>query len=404
MIKNFKNLRPFASLKSAKSFEFSRPLETLTFRELSERGISRTWLKLRGLDSKAKTAMNKFASDNSVFVPIVPWIEENMYDWSKVMIYGGEYDYTNAPKLILQQYQKDILTKVLTADEKTGLFPYTTVIWSQPKKHGKTQIAACVGAWYGVNVEAPNVIMTMASNQEQSAGLIFNSMVPSVYALGGKVPFSTHVTPEIRLPNGTIIKAIPNNYAGQAGGNYGLTLWSELWTFKSERDRRLWEETPPVPTRKNSIRWVETYAGFEDESDLLQDLYKRIFVTTSSNATHEKAVPVPELEHITTTVNGETIPSCWHIPDEQIFMFWDHEIRAPWITEQYIKSEKASNRASTFTRLWKNLWQSSVGTYLEPAQYDACVTEDGEEWGPMILAGDASQRNDTTAFRRCTPR
>lgn len=186
----------------------------------------------------------KFASDNRDYKPIVEWIEENMYDWSKVTVYGGEYDYTNAPKLVLLSYQKDILNHVLTPDAESGLFPYTTIVWSQPKKHGKTQIAGCVAAWYGVNVEAPNVILTMASNQEQSAGLIFNSMVPSIYALGGKVPPSAHALPEVRLPNGTTMKAIPNNYAGQAGGNYGLTLWSELWTFKSDRDRRLWDETP----------------------------------------------------------------------------------------------------------------------------------------------------------------
>lgn len=326
--------------------------------------------------------------------PIADWIEKNVYNWTTVVNYKGVYDYGNAEKIKLEEYQRDILTKVLTPDAD-GQLPYSTIVWSQPKKNGKTQIAGAVGAWFAANVEPPNVIYTMASNQEQSAGLIFNAMTPTIYALDGKVPNTPMSVPMIMMPNGTTIRAIPNNYAGQAGGNYGLTLWSELWTYKSERDRRLWEEMPPVPTRKNSIRWVETYAGFENESDLLMDLFKRIFKNTSETEIASKAKPVPGLEHITTTQGR---PSCWHIPDEGLFVFWDHEIRAPWITKQYIKNEKASNRHATYIRLWENRWQSSEGTFLEPDMWDDAVTLEGEEWGPMVLAGDASQRNDTTAL------
>lgn len=317
-----------------------------------------------------------------------------MYDWTTVAQYQGVYDYSKAKKIELLPYQRDILTKIFTPDED-GKFPYSTVIWSQPKKHGKTQIAASVGAWWSCCIEAPNEILTLASNQEQSAGLIFKSLVPTLYSLGGKVPSSNVIT-EIRVPNGTLLKAIPNNYAGQAGGNYGLTLWSELWTYKTDRDRRLYDELPPVPTRKNSIRWIETYAGFENESDLLQDIFLRIFTDTTEQSTQPKAKPVPGLEHITTSPDNR--PSCWHIPEEGLFVFWDHEIRAPWISETYIKNEKASNRHSTFVRLWENKWQSSEGTFIEPEMYDNCVTLERENIGKMVLAGDASQRNDTVAL------
>lgn len=53
--------------------------------------------------------------------------------------------------------------------------------------------------------------------------------------------------------------------------------WSELWAFPSERAQRLFEEIVPVPARKNSLRWIETYAGFEDESKLLLEVFHRIF-------------------------------------------------------------------------------------------------------------------------------
>lgn len=263
-----------------------------------------------------------------------------------------------------------------------------------------TQIAACVGAWWSCIIESPNLILTLASNQEQSAGLIFKSARPSLFAKGGKVPFHSTSKPEIILPNGSTFQAIPNNYAGQAGGDYGLTLWSELWTYRLESDFRLYEELPPVPTRFNSIRWIETYAGFEDESKLLLKEYNRIFTDTKETNTHKKSKdghkvePVPGLEDITT--RGR--PSCWHIPEEGFFMFWDHEIRAPWIDDDYIRREKSNTRHSTFVRLWKNDWQSSEGTFISPEEYDACVTLEEAEWGPMVVAADASQRNDTISI------
>src|SRR5712692_1982500 len=54
---------------------------------------------------------------------------------------------------------------------------------------------------------------------------------------------------------------------GLAMTNFGLTT--------SEASRRLWEELTPVPTRKNSIRFITTYAGYEGESQLLRGLYLR---------------------------------------------------------------------------------------------------------------------------------
>jgi hypothetical protein len=417
------NLEPFTGFSQTKQFAFSllsneqmngsEHNEHPRQRRVSRRSNYQAQLddlkqpKLSGLERhRAETgkliaaAVAKYGSGP---VDIADWIEANVYDWSKVIRYKGVFDYSSAPRLILEKYQKEILRKIWTQDEN-GEYPYSTVIWSQPKKNGKTQIAGAVGAWFSENVEPPNVIFTLASSQEQSAGLIFTAMVPSIYALGGQVPNTTQSVPLIMMPNGTIIRAIPNSYEGQAGGNYGLTLWSETWAYKSERDRRLWDEMPPVPTRKTSVRWVETYAGFENESNILIDQYKRVFGYKDSagelqpdfteKRMQEKAIPVPGLEHIQT--DGR--PSCWHIPDEGFFMFWDHEIRGPWITEKYMRGQKASNRHSTNVRLWENRWQSSEGTYIDPQMWDNAVTLDNEEWSPMFLAGDASQRNDSTAL------
>jgi hypothetical protein len=323
------------------------------------------------------------------------WTEKYFYDPTTVNMFGRDWDYSQAKTILLDPAQREITNHVLTPNSE-GYFPYQTVVYSTIKKEGKTTLAGAVGAWWSAQVEPPNLTLCLANDQEQSAGRIFGAMLPTFYKLGAQCPLAQSSKPEIRLQNGTIIQAIANNYAGNAGANYGLTLWSELWAYTSERSRRLFEELIPVPTRKNSIRWIETYVGFEDESDLMLDLFLRIFQDTAESAVTAKARPVPGLEHITT----DHRPACWHIPEEGLFYYHNHEPRMPWNIgvkgEKYRAAQKADLRYSQYVRLHENRWQSSEGSFIIPEEYEDAVTlEVPTKAEPMILAGDASQRNDT---------
>jgi hypothetical protein len=64
--------------------------------------------------------------------------------------------------------------------------------------------------------------------------------------------------------------------AGEAGGRPSLMIFTELWGFESAEALRFWEEMTVVPTLRDSIRLVETYAGYEGESELLFGLYDRV--------------------------------------------------------------------------------------------------------------------------------
>src|SRR5262245_36032943 len=74
--------------------------------------------------------------------------------------------------------------------------------------------------------------------------------------------------------NATIM-ALASDYASAAGGNQNIAVFDELWAFTSERSRRLWDELVPPPTRQVACRLTTTYAGFEGESLLLEELHKR---------------------------------------------------------------------------------------------------------------------------------
>ena len=74
---------------------------------------------------------------------------------------------------------------------------------------------------------------------------------------------------------GATIRALASDFASAAGGHPTISVFDELWGYSSERARRLWDEMVPVPTKKISCRLVVSYAGFEGEGELLQELYKR---------------------------------------------------------------------------------------------------------------------------------
>jgi phage terminase large subunit-like protein len=192
----------------------------------------------------------------------------------------------------------------------------------------------------------------------------------------------------IRLKNDTTIKAIPSDYTGEAGANQGLVSFDELWGFMSEKSRRLFEELTPVPTRKNSVRFISTYAGWENESTLLEDLYGRVF-DKQGNVRPGVKRPL-----------GDDFP-VYTIGD--LFMYWDHEPRMIWQTPEYHASQRSDLGVNTFLRLHENRWVSNESSLFDMEDSDGCV--DTEHRPPLpdrnirlYVGADASTKKDRSAI------
>ncbi|MGE5443328.1 MAG: terminase TerL endonuclease subunit [Ignavibacteriales bacterium] len=277
-----------------------------------------------------------------------------------------------------EDHQKRILSAAFTPDE-VGRLPYKTVIYSAPKKSGKTAINAIVTLWFGYTIDPPNEILIAANDLEQSQGRVFRAARRIIEFNPILLSYTEKITAnEILLKNRTTITALANDYAGAAGANQGLSSFDELWGYVSERSRRLYEELTPVPTRKNSIRFITTYAGFEGESELLEDLYKqglkgkRIF------------------DDLPVYVNGD------------LFMYWDHEPRMSWQTEKYYESQRSQPRPNTFLRLHCNQWVSGESSFFDMDRWDNCV--DSQHKPPMpsndiilYVGVDTSTKKDRAA-------
>lgn len=177
------------------------------------------------------------------------------------------------------------------------------------------------------------------------------------------------------------------DYAGEAGSNHGLTSWDELWGYTSEKAVRLWEEMTPVPTRRNSIRFISTYAGFENESQLLWQLYLQAV------GTDEHPSGQGERVHPTLPIYANRAA--------RVIAYWDHAPRMPWQTEAYLSAQRRTLRRNTYLRLHENRWTTAESPFITSELWDACVRPDLTpqlaSTGRVYVGLDAAPKHDRSA-------
>ncbi len=275
---------------------------------------------------------------------------------------------------------------------KDGKFPWATMLWSEPKKSGKTEIGGLVGLWVTLSEPGINEAFFIANDQDQSAGRGYqrigdhlNSASPCYNPVLASY-MRTRVKPTSRLPlrldflAGDFIRAIPTDYAGEAGANPTISVWDELWAYVRENLMRLWEEFTIVPTRRNSLQFVTTYAGFRDESELLWTLYQR---TVRHGVRLHKDIEIYESQ------SGSTVA------------YWSHTPRMPWQTPEYYKAEKERLRPAAYTRLHKNQWTRSESAFIDAEAWEALPRTAQQpaptKKFPVYIGADASHKRDATA-------
>jgi hypothetical protein len=264
-----------------------------------------------------------------------------------------------------------------TGDDGRLLYPEQ--IYSCGKKGGKTHFNAMhllttVLLFGGRNAEAT----ICANDLEQSIGRVFQA-VKSIVEASPLLKSEAKITQDrITFPSiGATITAVASDFAGAAGGNANVASFDEAWAYTSERSRRLWDEMVPPPTRKIALRLTTTYAGFEGESTLLEELLKR--------GTAQPLV-------------GKDL----HAGDG-ILCFLTHEPIAPWQTQSWLDQMRQQLRANAFIRMIENKFVTTESTFCDMEWWDACVDPAlrpellGGTMMPTWLGIDASVKHDSSA-------
>ncbi len=304
-------------------------------------------------------------------------------------------------KMFLFPHQRRILGEALSFNDE-GFLKYETILYSCPKKSGKTALGASVGAWYASEAQPGTEVFCIANDLESAEGRLFRDIKFHFEQENERIKVERRTTKNyykitqyrIDFPNGTFIQALAQSYKSVAGSRHALTLWDELWGVTNELSRRTWDEMTPIPTVTNSVRFISTYAGFENESDLLWELYLRgVGKEEHDNGRGEKIEVLKDLP-------------CWK--NGKLFTYWAHEGQMPWQTQEYYDEQMASERPAAFLRLHYNQWVTSHESFIPIEWWDAAAKiyqANANLWSdhpfrnwPITIGVDAGVKRDSTAL------
>jgi phage terminase large subunit-like protein len=268
----------------------------------------------------------------------------------------------------LARHQRAVLAVMYKRD-------YTTRLWAEIKKSGKTYLAGCVLVYEAIT-HAGCECLAVANDLEQATNRVFQTaaqLCEKNPALRASVVKAT--ANEIRFSNQSIIRSIASDYRGAAGGRWRVASLDELWGFNLENMTRLYEELRPPPTEKGSYLFITSTAGFSGESTVLEKLYER-------------------------AIRGK------HVSQYEVYVagglcaFWSHTGRMPWHTKAYFAQEEADLRPNQFRRLHRNEWVSAESQFISPEAWDSIVDPNHSpilNGATVHVAIDLGVKSDTSA-------
>lgn len=351
-------------------------------------------------------------------------IPKDIVDWAHARFYIPS---TQQP-IVLAPHQQAVLRLAFTRDA-SGHFPCQTLLFSTIKQSGKSTIAGVILRWYAETQQRYSELYCVGNDRDQAMTRSFREVRWSIEQSPGydndrdRLPGAWSLLRTIMRCQitGSEIRALAVDSKGEAGGKPALQVWTELWGFEQEEALRFWDELTPIPTIPDSMRIVETYAGYENESALLKSLYD------TGKAGHQ--LSAGELSVRTGCALGvfaeathpdDPVP-IWHNPAASQIMYWDSgpaARRLPWQLNEraaeYYAAQAITLLPAAFDRLHYNYWTASTGQFITREMWNKCydpsishvpgVDEKGDpllgepllpgDKTPLVMAVDAATSND----------
>lgn len=255
-------------------------------------------------------------------------------------------------RLHLQPYQEEALRIALSRDAE-GKYNYSIVLWGDIKKSIKSCIAAAVHLFKAWHTEHGSYYIIANDLKQANSRVAF--YIRRAIELHPELSKKCKVKPSgytIEFPNKAIIEAIPVDPSGEAGSNADGTEWTELWGATTDAADMMWTEMAVPPNKFGyAQRWIDSYAGFEEESNLLYRQYE------------------------TGVLKGTRIHPDYPFYENRsakMFSLWNEEPRCPWQTPLYYATEETLYTPSEFNRIHRNKWAHATATFCPPEWWTAC--------------------------------
>lgn len=232
----------------------------------------------------------------------------------------------------------------------------STLLVSTVKKTGKTTLTSLITCWRWLTI--PSVHFIVANDASQVEELQFNIIAGMIQRHPILRKYSKVTRDTITFtPTGSRIVSLPMDAAGAAGANFASVSFSELWGYRYEEGQRLYEELTPIPG--DCLRLIDSYAGFVNESELLQRVWDRGLSGQRINDEWPIYLAGQQLSYIHQGEDAQA--ACWRGTEAE---------RLAYYAEQ-----KASLRENTFARLHLNQWVSGESNFVSLEEWQACISE-----------------------------
>lgn len=290
-------------------------------------------------------------------------------------------------RMNLMQYQEDALREALTPDEN-GNFKYSIIVWSDIKKSWKSTIAAAVNYARAKHTEYGEFYV-VANDIKQADSRVAHYLRRAVQ-LNPKDKDVRTPGYKIHMGSGSFIEAIPIDPSGEAGSNADMITFSELWGANEEAKKNMWAEmTIPPGKRGKAFRWVESYAGFSGQAELLYSLYE-LGVKQGEPLWPDRLYPVNDSAPapLELFVNKRAGMLC----------LWNTKPRTLSQTKEYYSEESSILTPNQFNRMHRNQWVSPTETFV-PMEWILACKHSEEDW-PKWESDEADRITDRTPFTK----
>lgn len=336
---------------------------------------------------------------------IVYWLERNYYVEATPDREAGLIDLMPHQRVILRFMFRRV----------NNQFMYDILFYSTIKKSGKTCIGGGVCRWAAETWGKRNDIYCVGNDANQAKEKIYQALKTSV-ELNPEYNPQRQVLPwhwllrdtqSRHTPSKSIVHAVATDYKGEAGANPILTCWTELWGMTDKAALRFWAEMAPSPTRPFSMRFIETYAGFVGESELLEGLYETVVVNGRQLRVRDlKEALGDQYEEgcFEEALSDDDYVPMYINDNTRMCAYWDTGSvarRMPWQRgehgQRYYSTESGSQTESQFRRLHLNEWVSAESEFVPIEWWDACLDpmplQPGEKT-PLVVSLDAAVTGD----------
>jgi len=275
--------------------------------------------------------------------------------------------------IVLEKFQKEEILKPLFYKDR----PYTMCLIGEPKKSGKSCLAAGIANWYlftqgirpGENVE----VLICAADKEQASWTVFNKLKEAI-RMSRRMLMQCDISADrIEIPHrSTVCRVLATDPSG-AGQNADLVIFDELYLYRYEGMRDFFETMTTVPTKPHPLIFIITTAGYEeDEDDLLFSLYSKGMNLKKKS-------------------------------DPTFYFWWDHKNRMPWQTKKYLTQQRGRLREATFRRFHLNEWTSNEDIFIAESDINACINPELSPALPnkninIIVGIDIGLKHDATGI------